>query len=130
MKTQVSTSASVCHVSILITFSRCQLDLAGYGQGRVEKTSSERQNQQFCDYWHGKSIDPITPSKFPYVASLGPEGGKIILPFGPKSGPGNQIVITRSYEATFLRILRLREKDIGRDGGAVLTGQPGIGTLP
>ena len=87
-------------------------------------------HKQFSDQWYGQSTDSITHSKFPYVASLGPVDGKCILPFSPDGTSGNRILVIKSYEDIYLRILRLREVDEGDDKGAVITGQPGSGVSP
>jgi len=41
---------------------------------------------------------------------------------------GSQILVTESYERMFHHLLLLRRDDEGSRKGAVITGQPGIGT--
>ena len=83
--------------------------------------------QQFYEHWRNTCTGSNFPNKFPYKLSLGVDPGGIPLPFRPYSISRNQIVVTRSYEEMFHRLLRLRSKDHGSTRGVVLTGQPGIG---
>jgi len=48
-------------------------------------------------------------------------------PFRPNDTSGARILITKSYNDVFHRLLHLRQKDFGASRGAVLTGQPGTG---
>jgi len=55
------------------------------------------------------------------------EKGKPLLPFRPDDTSENRILVTKSYDDTFYRLLHLRQRDRGKRRGAVLTGQPGTG---
>lgn len=81
--------------------------------------------QQFYDYWRGPPASSEFRDTFPYTLGLGVDA---ILPFNSHDTSENRIVVTKSYDDMFHRLLRLRRRDYGRSKGAVLTGQPGIGT--
>jgi hypothetical protein len=94
----------------------------------------------FYMHWLGQSTESAEPtgstelaksifcSTFPYKLSLGAgPDGRSRPPFAP-AVLGNEILVTEAYDKTFHRLLRLRMHDKGHDKGAVLTGQPGIGT--
>ena len=82
--------------------------------------------QQFYKYWKDHFADhDYSNSKFPYSLSLGKDG--TYLPFRLDSTSGGRILVTKSYDDMFHRLLRLRESDKGDKKGAVVTGQPGIG---
>ena len=84
--------------------------------------------QQFCEYWSTDSSGRNFINAFPYRFSLGvDQGGVSLLPFHPTSTSRNEIVVTKSYDDMFHRLLQLRMRDAGDARGAVLTGQPGIG---
>jgi hypothetical protein len=86
-------------------------------------------HQQFYEHWRKSSSGSKFANKFPYKLSLGVAPHSTSrLPFGSIRTLGNQIVVTRSYEDMFHRLLRFRKDDTGTKRGAVLTGQPGIGT--
>jgi len=53
--------------------------------------------------------------------------GNPLLPFHGGDTFKNRILVTKSYENMFYRLLRLREEDKGDAKGAVITGQPGVG---
>jgi len=55
------------------------------------------------------------------------EKGKPLLPFRPDDTSENRILVTKSYDDTFHRLLNLRQRDRGKRRGVVLTGQPGTG---
>jgi len=52
--------------------------------------------------------------------------GNSLLSFHEDTFKG-QILVTKSYENMFYRLLRLRKVDKGNAKGAVITGQPGVG---
>jgi hypothetical protein len=84
--------------------------------------------QQFYEYWRSDSARSNFHNTFPYKLPLGADlNGEPFLPFGSGVTFGNQIVVTRSYDETFRRLLRLREDDKGSRRGVALTGQPGVG---
>jgi len=84
--------------------------------------------QQFYERWRDSSTSSEFHDKFPYVLKLGmdPEGNSP-LPFHNEDTSENRILVTKSYNDMFYRLLRLREDDLGKSKGAVITGQPGIG---
>jgi len=55
------------------------------------------------------------------------QGGEPLLPFRSRETSGDKILITRSFDDMFYRLLYIRLFDKGHRRGAVLTGQPGIG---
>ena len=90
--------------------------------------------QQFYKKWDKKSShSEFLETKFPYELSLGahepPPGADLkglpLLPFRSEIMSGDKIVVTKSYDDMFHRLVDLRNKTYGR--GAVITGQPGIG---
>ncbi len=84
--------------------------------------------QQFCDHWRDRSSGSNFLDQFPYKLSLGVDGlGASLLPFGAGSTSENRILVTKSYDTMYHRLLLLRQDDEGDAKGAVLTGQPGIG---
>jgi len=75
--------------------------------------------------WRDSSTSSHPPEPLPYVLELGvDQGGK---PFRAGNTSGDRILITKSYEDMFYRLLHIRQYDKGGGRGAVLTGQPGIG---
>jgi len=84
--------------------------------------------QQFYEYWSGSSASSKFLNKFPYKLSLGVDSdGASLLPFQSDRTSGSQILVTRTYDKIFDRLMTLRKKDKGAAKGAVLTGQPGTG---
>ena len=82
--------------------------------------------QQFYEKWDDESSSSHFRDTFPYKLSLGVDQyGGSLLPFRDASTLGGKILVTKSYDDMFHRLLRLRNKYYGR--GAVITGQPGIG---
>ena len=45
----------------------------------------------------------------------------------PDGTSNNEIVVTEAYRDMYYRILDLRKQSVGRKGGIVLAGQPGVG---
>ena len=93
--------------------------------------------QKFYEKWDDKSSrSKFLETKFPYELSLGahepPPGadskGVPLLPFRNEIMSGDKILVTKSYDDMFHRLVRLRNEYEGR--GAVITGQPGIGGSP
>ena len=81
----------------------------------------------FYEYWRRSDAPSSFLSTFPYKLSLGVDSNnKCLLPFH-RDESSDQILVTKSYNTIFHRLLRLREGDIGTTKGAVLTGQPGAG---
>lgn len=84
---------------------------------------------RFYEHWRKDSARSRFRRTFPYKLSLGADSkGVSLLPFRRRSMLGDQILVTKSYEDTFHRLLGLRDNDKGDTRGVVLTGQPGIGT--
>ena len=84
--------------------------------------------QDFYEHWLKIPANTTFPDTFPYNLSLGKDtDGLSLLPFDRESTSGDEILITRAYDSTFHRLLRLRKDDTGKERGVVLTGQPGIG---
>ncbi|EIM89619.1 uncharacterized protein STEHIDRAFT_108317 [Stereum hirsutum FP-91666 SS1] len=87
--------------------------------------AEEGEYQQFYDHWRDR-IFP-TSQTFPYVLHLGvDDDGEPLLPFHGKDTTGNRILVTKSYDDMFHRILRFRATG-ERHHGVVITGQPGSG---
>jgi len=84
--------------------------------------------QQFYEHWRNSSASSKFLNIFPYELSFGVDQDEASpLPFCSYSTSGNQILVTKSYEDMFHRMLRLRNYDRGTSRGMVLTGQPGTG---
>ena len=82
---------------------------------------------QFYEHWHRSDANSSFLGTLPYKLSLGVDSNKkCLLPFH-RNDSGDQILVTRSYNTMFHRLLRLRGADTGTTRGAVITGQPGIG---
>ena len=82
--------------------------------------------QKFYEKWDDKSSSSNFSEQYPYELSLGMDKyGESLLPFRDGSILGDKILVTKSYDDMFQRILCLRNENCGR--GAVITGQPGIG---
>ena len=80
--------------------------------------------------WRKDPTSPKFRDKFPYTLKLGVDtAGQSLLPFRPDDTSGNQILVTEAYDYMFHRLLGLRQRDRGKNKGAVLTGQPGIGVF-
>ena len=91
-------------------------------------TSVTQSYQEFYRHWRSGPDSKIT-SKFPYRLSFRAGDSPPPLLFHSSSILGDEILITRSYNDTFHRLLNLRMGDKGSLKGAVLTGQPGIGAF-
>lgn len=123
--TQVNQSASLRHVSTLIT------PLPGHNWTWTRKDRKEwkqvdtnDQHQKFYDYWRRSPYIFSSTQQFPYRLSLGGPG--ITPPIQPFDTSGSEIVVTEPYHKMYFRLLYLRQtRKVG--SGAVLTGQPGIG---
>src|SRR5258707_15891664 len=123
---QASISASIHHVSTLITLPDINWDWSDTNKGKWEAMTDNY--QQFCDHWRDRSSGSNFLDQFPYKLSLGVDGlGASLLPFGAGSTSENRILVTKSYDAMYHRLLLLRQNDEGDAKGVVLTGQPGIG---
>jgi len=84
--------------------------------------------QKFYEHWRDSSTSLKLLDKFPYVLELGvDQNGRTLLPFHGGDTSGNRILVTESYNNIFHRLLDLRQRDKGKNRGAVLTGQPGTG---
>ena len=89
--------------------------------------------QKFYEHWDKRSSSSRFRTPFPYELSLGarklPPGAyskaPAFLPFRNDGMSGDKILVTKSYDRMFYRLLDIRKKRWGR--GAVITGQPGIG---
>ena len=82
--------------------------------------------QKFYEKRDGVSSRSEFEKPIPYDLSLGmDQHGKPLLPFRYSGISGAKILVTKSYDDMFHRILGLRN-DI-RERGVVLTGQPGTG---
>lgn len=84
--------------------------------------------QRFNQHWRDNSGDPKFHHNFPYLLPLAIDADEghpslFFLPIDTRK----QIVVTKSYEATFQHLMFLRVRDFGSHKGAVVTGQPGIG---
>jgi hypothetical protein len=75
---------------------------------------------QFYQHWRSESSSSKFCKEFPYTLELGAD-----IPFRPDDTTKGQILVIKSYEDIFQRILRLRER--GANRGIVLCGQPGTG---
>ena len=83
-------------------------------------------------HWRNKDFkfDDKPDDQFPYVLQLGVNSdGDSLLPFRSGDTFRGQILVTKSYEKMFYRLLRLRRNDEGKTKGAVITGQPGVGAF-
>src|SRR5258708_15106697 len=124
--TQASISASIHHVSTLITLPDINWDWSDTNKGKWEAMTDNY--QQFCDHWRDRSSGSNFLDQFPYKLSLGVNGlGASLLSFGARSTSVNRILVTKSYDDMFFHLLHLRQNDKGNAKGAVLTGQPDIG---
>ncbi|KAF9779812.1 hypothetical protein BJ322DRAFT_1086617 [Thelephora terrestris] len=91
------------------------------------KIASDRY-QLFYRQWLAQPPNPKFSKTAPYELSIGADKhGTPLLPFHAADSSQGKILVTESYEYTFIRILYLRERDLGRARGVVLTGQPGTG---
>ena len=81
---------------------------------------------QFYQLWRPESYGTINDlsskfrKEFPYVLELGED-----FPFRPNDTKKSKILVVKSYEDIFQRILRTRRQGLNR--GLVLCGQPGTG---
>ena len=78
--------------------------------------------RKLYNHWRTSSHTFSSSGPFPYKLQLGSEP-----PLHPYSISDGQIVVTKSYDEMYYRLLALRENR-GPGSGAVITGQPGIGT--
>ncbi len=130
--TQASASASVDHVSTLITLPDINWVWSDTAKGKWEALTDKYhpfyKYQQFYDRWRDRSSGSNFLDQFPYKLSLGvDENGASLLRFGPDSTSRNRILVTKAYDDMYHRLMLLRRDDDGEAKGAVLTGQPGIG---
>jgi hypothetical protein len=96
--TQASTSASIYHVSTLITLTDINWDWSDTNKGKWEASTDKY--QQFYDHWCDRSSGFNFLDQFPYKLSLGVnELGASLLPFGAGSTSENRILVTKSYDA-------------------------------
>lgn len=80
--------------------------------------------QQFYELWRESSGSEFDKTP-PYELPLGVDKyGRPLLPFCFSDTLEGRILVTKSYEYIFQRILRRRR---GTAGGVVLNGQPGTG---
>ena len=87
--------------------------------------------QQFYDKWRKNPERPEFGDQFPHPLDLGVDtAGISLLHFHEDDRSGNQILITKAYDDMFHRLLGLRRRDTGRNKGAIITGQPGVGVSP
>ena len=122
MMTQVSVSAFVYH--------RCQSPLPDAEWDWPEKCRKAwiretGKPQEFYDYWRNRATGSEFSDKFPY--ELRQRLPPFVIPLSSDNTYENTILITKSYEDIFRRLLFLRQEDEGDFRGAVLTGQPGTG---
>lgn len=83
--------------------------------------------QEFYAKWRGATLPDHT--SLPYEIEVGlHEDGTPLLPFHAHDTAETRILITKTYEDIFHRLLDLRR--VGKSSmGAVITGQPGTGTF-
>ena len=82
------------------------------------------QYQQFCELWRGSSGSEFDREP-PYELPLGVDKyNSPLLPFCSSDTLEGRVLVTKSYEDIFQRILHYRKKTAG---GVVLNGQPGTG---
>ena len=80
--------------------------------------------QQFYELWRkssGSEFDKTPPYELPLEVN---GYGRPLLPFCSSATLEGRVLVTKSYEDIFQRILRCRK---GTAGGVVLNGQPGTG---
>ena len=83
---------------------------------------------RFYKHWRDSPTASKFLNTFPYNLSLGADENHMsFLPFHPNDTSGDWILITKSYEEMFRRILRLRNEYGEMIRGVVLNGQPGTG---
>ena len=75
--------------------------------------------QKFCQHWLESSASFRFLKEFPYVLELGTEDDLPLLPFHAAKTSENQILVTKSYNDMYNRLLRLRQADDGANGGVV-----------
>ena len=84
--------------------------------------------QQFYEHCRNTFASSKFLDIFPYELSFGVDQDETFpLPFCSYGALGNQILVTKSYDDMFHRMLRLRSYDRGTARGVVLTGQSGTG---
>ena len=83
--------------------------------------------QEFCQRWRNSPASSRFLEGFPYVLELGMNQGSPLLPFHASTTSKNRILVVKSYDDMYNRILQLRQVDSGAKRGVVLTGQPGTG---
>jgi len=84
-------------------------------------------DQRLYKLWRNKPDDSDFLNTFPYKLSVGVDSYGASLSAYCSGPVGGQIIVTKSYDDMFHRLLRLRMDRMGRAQGAVITGQPGIG---
>ena len=80
--------------------------------------------KNFYDHWRNRAYGSGLRKRFPYKLSLGVPG-----PMGADNTSNSEIVVTSAYHEMYYRILGFRKRSASavRNGGIVLTGQPGVG---
>ena len=82
----------------------------------------------FYEHWRNNPTTSKFLNTFPYNLSLGAdENHTVLLPFRSNETSGDWILVTKSYEEMFRRILRVRKEYRQMIKGVVLNGQPGTG---
>ena len=81
--------------------------------------------REFYDHWRNGASVARFSDKFPYELPL--QLGPFTAPFGITRTDNGTILIVKSYEDIFHRLLFLRQEDEGDSRGVVITGQPGTG---
>ena len=85
------------------------------------KWEETEEYQEFYKHWYDSFAGCDFPNEFPYELSLAVD----LVDVSPS---GKRILVTKSYDDMFHRLMHLRDNDIDGDAkGAVLIGQPGIG---
>ena len=114
--------ASPHRVSALTPLPDSNWDWSDIDRDEWKVVDKNSRFQEFYDYWRASPHDFGSSQSFPYNLSLGTKP-----PLHPYRTSDSQIVVTKSYDEMYYRLLDLHEN--GDPGsGAVITGQPGIGT--
>lgn len=84
--------------------------------------------QEFYTKWRGATLPEPEATAHPYEIEVGlSQSGKPLLQFHSLKTAGSRILVPRSYDEFFHRLMHLRQRDLGSRKGAVITGQPGTG---
>ena len=118
----VNPPASFHRVSALTLLPDSSWDWPATNRGMWEVVDGKDEFQEFYNHWRTSSYTFCSSGPFPYKLQLGNES-----PLHPYSTSDGQIVVTKSYDEMYYRLLALRETR-APGSGAVITGQPGIGT--